>query len=102
VIAHLLLIKPREDLGEHERRELESTIARLATVPGVRNLSWGKDFSGRSKGYHYAAVMQFDSRDTLAAYGNDPTHRQIVSIFDRLTQERLVVDYDTGMSGSSI
>lgn len=102
MIAHLLLVKPRPDLTDQERAELEETVPRLATVPGVRSFAWGPDFSGRSKGYAYAAVMYFDSRDALDAYAVDPTHREIVTIFDRLTVERLVVDYKTGTSGSSI
>lgn len=102
MISHVLLIKPPDALSDPERAELEETISRLATVPGVRALTWGPDFSGRSKGYAYAAVMSFESREALNAYATNRTHREIVAIFDRLRVERLVVDYETGTSDSSI
>lgn len=101
MIVHLLLIKPRADLAAGERAELEEAIPRLASVPGVQKLTWGRDFSGRSKGYQYAAAMEFESRTSLEAYGVHDAHRQIVAIFVRLTEERLVVDYETGTSVSS-
>jgi hypothetical protein len=101
VIVHVVLVKPRPDLSSAERAELEETIPRLGSVPGVRDITWGPDFSGRSKGYAYGAVLSFDSRQDLDAYGTDPTHLQIVQIFERLTLERLVVDYETGTSVSS-
>ncbi len=102
MIVHIVLIEPRPDLTDRERSELEETIPQLATVPGVRNFTWGPDFSGRSKGYAYAAVMHFDARDALHTYGADGIHRGIVAIFERLTVERLVVDYETRTSGISI
>jgi hypothetical protein len=101
MIAHIVLVRPREGLSDDESRELTEAIARLRSVPGVRDMTWGPDFSGRSKGYTYAAVLHFGSRQTLAAYGDDPLHREIVQIFERLTLERLVVDYDTGSKVSS-
>lgn len=101
MIAHLVLIKLGRDLDGNERRELERAIARLGSVPGVQEPTWGRDFSGRGKGYEYGAVMHFETRETLAAYAGDATHRQIIAIFDRLGVERLVVDYEIGTSGSS-
>jgi hypothetical protein len=64
-------------------------------------MTWGQDFSGRSMGYDYAAVLQFQSREALAAYSNDPIHLEIVGILNRLAEPRLVVDYETGTSVSS-
>jgi hypothetical protein len=101
VIAHILLVKSAPDMSGDDRTELEAWISRLETVPGVRNLTWGRDFSGRGKGYDYGVAMYFDSREALSAYGADGTHGQIVAAFERLGVERLVVDYETGISGSS-
>jgi hypothetical protein len=101
VIVHVLLIKPRDGSTDEERAELVGAAERLGSVPDVRNFSFGRDFSGRSRGYEYAAVMYFDARDALQAYADDAMHREIVAVFERLGAERLVVDYETGTSGSS-
>jgi quinol monooxygenase YgiN len=101
VIVHILLGRARDDLTEGERRELGEAIASLSTVPGVRDFTWGPDFSGRGKGYTHGAVMQFANRAALDAYQTNEHHRAVVAILGRLLIDKLVVDYETGSSGIS-
>ncbi|GAC1445254.1 MAG: hypothetical protein NVSMB52_05870 [Chloroflexota bacterium] len=101
MIVHLLLVKVRENLSEEQHAELNDSISSLQYVPGVSNLTWGEDFSGRSKGYTHAAVMQFADRHALHAYGTHELHLRVVASLEKLAEERLVVDYDTGTSGIS-
>jgi hypothetical protein len=101
MIVHIVLLRPREDLSDGERREFEEAAASLAQVPGVISMSCGPDFSGRGKGFTYGAVLYLPDREALAAYQSDPQHRTVVGIFDRLTSDKLVVDYETDRSGIS-
>ena len=96
MIAHLVLLQARADLTAYEERELGEAVMGLASVPGVRNFSWGPDFSGRGKGYTHAAVMYFDSRDGLQGYLDDAGHKEIVQTLNRLAPERLIIDYEAG------
>ncbi len=101
MIVHLLLCRPRTDGSAEERAELEGAIASLRDVPGVRDLTWGQDFSGRGKGYKYAAVIHFADRESLQAYMIHEVHQRVVAVLDRTMEERLVLDYDTETSGIS-
>lgn len=101
MIVHVLLMHVRDDLSDEDRREFEDAAASLAAVPGVEEMTWGPDFSGRGKGFTHAAVMHFPDRDALSTYQADPDHRRVVALFDRLLSDKLVVDYETESSGIS-
>jgi quinol monooxygenase YgiN len=100
MITHIVLGKG-EGLGETERRELAGVLDRLRGIPGVEDFSWGNDVSGRGKGYTIAMVAHFTDREALQRYLGHPSHLEIVEALNRLMPERLVVDYETGMSAIS-
>lgn len=102
MLVHILLCKPLDDLPEAGRQELANSLSSLADLPQIQSMSWGPDTSGRSRGYTHAAVMLFADRDGLQSYQSDPAHLRVVAILDRLLADRLVVDYETGMSDISL
>lgn len=101
MIIHIVLGKPRDDLSGDERQELDEALSALDGVPGVMAMTWGRDISGRGKGYTTAAVMQFESRETLDQYQIHPEHQRVVQVLNRLMPDRLIVDYVTDTSGIS-
>jgi hypothetical protein len=101
VIVHLLMLRVRSNLTDAERREFDRAVESLASVPGVQSMSWGADFSGRAKGLTHGAVLHFADRDALDGYQRNEHHRAVVATLDRLTTEKLVIDYETDSSGIS-
>jgi hypothetical protein len=101
MIHHVLLIKEHDGMSDEDRAELERAIGDLEEVESVLEMSWGRNFSERSLGFTYGAVIRFEDEDALARYQDDPDHQRIVQIFRRLTLERLILDYETGMRVSS-
>jgi hypothetical protein len=101
MIAHILLIKEREDLTAGQRAEVEAAIQALERVESVHHMTWGRNFSDRSMGFTYGAVLHFSDSDALARYAVDLDHQRSIAVFRRLTLERLIVDYETGMSAIS-
>jgi hypothetical protein len=101
MLIHIILLREREGMSDAERTEMEEAVAALATVPGVGQMTHGRDISGRGQGYTYAAVMRFVDTDALQAYQVHETHQQVVAAFNRLSIDRLVIDYETGSSGIS-
>lgn len=94
MIVHVLLLQVRPNLTEYEEHELGEAVEGLAGVPGVIDLTWGPDISGRARGYTHGACMRFQSREALQAYQEHPEHKRIVEAFNRLSPERLVLDYE--------
>ena len=81
--------------------ELGAALDTLGEVPGLQQITWGPDFSGRAKGYTHGAVMYFADRNALAGYLQHEKHAQVVGVLNRLLPERLVLDYETDTSGIS-
>jgi hypothetical protein len=57
-------------------------------------VTYGVNFSERSRGYTHGAVLEFESREALQAYLGHDEHVRIVQRLNRLMPERLVVDYE--------
>lgn len=94
MIVHVLLLQARSNLSAYDEQELGEAIYTLRGLPVVQSLTWGPDFSGRGKGYTHAAVMTFADRGALRAYTDDPEHKRIIEVLNRLAPERLVIDYE--------
>lgn len=101
MIVHILLVNPGSDPLPAKEQEMICAIESLRQLPSVQSLTCGRDFSGRGRSYTVAAVMHFAGRDELAAYSCDPIHLGVIETLNRLQVERLVIDYETEISGIS-
>jgi Stress responsive A/B Barrel Domain len=95
MIDHLVFLAAREDASPEDIEDLISSIRELRdTVPGVVDLSVGKNFSERSGGYTHGLFVRFESIEDLQEYLKHPNHLAVVEKLDRLTT-RIVVDYES-------
>lgn len=101
MLVHIVLLREPEGMSDAQRNEMEEAVGALAHVPGIQGMTYGRDISGRGQGYTYGAVMRFADYDALQAYQVHALHQQVVATFNRLSVERLVIDYETGSSGIS-
>ena len=101
MIVHILLVDAGADVSPAREQEILDAIESLGQVPGVQQLTCGRDFSGRGKGYTIAGVMHFAGQDELAAYAKDSLHLKVVETLIGLQVQRLVIDYETVTSGIS-
>jgi hypothetical protein len=94
VIDHLVFLAAREDASPQDIEDLISSITSLKdSVPGVVDLTVGKNFSERSGGYTHGIFVRFESVEDLQGYMKHPDHLAVVEKLDRLT-DRIVVDYE--------
>lgn len=93
MIVHLIVGEPIENIGDDQRRELEAAFHHLSTLSCVDHMTFGRNVSGRARGYDYAAVIHFKDEGALDTYMKDPDHLKAVEVFNRLMPERLILDY---------
>jgi hypothetical protein len=94
VIDHLVFLAVREDASPEGIEDLISSIRGLKeTVPGVVDLTVGKNFSARSGGYTHGLFVRFESVEDLQDYLRHPDHLAVVEKLDALT-DRIVIDYE--------
>ena len=72
---HVVLFKFAQELSADEEREMFARVREWpANIPGFTGLRFGKDVSGRSGGYSYLLLTEFESEEAHQAYYSQPTH----------------------------
>jgi hypothetical protein len=106
VIAHIVLLHPRADLTEDDRRAALDTLSRAAAdVPEIRSFRLGRRVRHGLPGYEqkmaqdyeFALIIEVDDVAALTRYLCAPAHRALGELFYTATQAALAYDYD--MSG---
>lgn len=96
MVEHVVLFKTSPGAPESARQAMIDALAALRhQVPGILDLSVGRNFSDRNQGYDVGLVVRFESRAALEAYLPHPAHRAAVDRFVApIKEDVLVVDYD--------
>jgi hypothetical protein len=103
VIAHIVLLQPRPDLTEGERRAALETLAdAAANVPEIRSFRLGRRVRHGLPGYEammaqdyeLALIIEVDDVAALTRYLKAPAHRALGDLFSTATAAALAYDYD--------
>lgn len=108
MVWHLVLMKPRPDLSDDERRSLLDAFDRACReIPTVRDVRVGRRVT-HGAGYEaampdsadYFVSLAFDSLAGLQTYLRHPAHEQLGARFNQSLSSALVYDFEmTGMTG---
>ena len=103
MIAHIVLLQPRPDLTEDQRRDALETLKRAAAeVPEVRSLRLGRRVTHGLPGYEqqmtqdyeFALIIEVDDVPALTRYLKAPAHRALGELFSTATAAALAYDSD--------
>ncbi len=104
MLSHLVLMKPRADLTEAERRGLADALAAAARdIPSVRGIRIGRRVV-HGAGYEqtspdaadFLALIDFDDLAGLQAYLGHPAHQALGAKFRESLSAALVYDFEAG------
>ena len=104
MLTHLVLMKPRPDLADAERRALISAFERaVREIPTVRNVRVGRRVV-HGAGYEsvapdigdYVAAIDFDDVAGLQAYLRHPAHDDLGARFGQALASAVVLDFEVG------
>src|SRR5262245_55828219 len=104
MISHLVLMKPRPDLSEGDRRGFVASFERaVKEISAVRNVRVGRRIlhgagyeNGQDFSAEYVALIDFDDLDGLRAYLQHPAHAELGARFATSLAGAMVLDYETG------
>jgi hypothetical protein len=103
VIAHIVLLQPRADLTEEQRRAALDTLSRAAGgVPEIRSVRLGRRVKHGLPGYEqrmtqdyeFALIVEVDDVAALTRYLRAPAHRALGDLFSTATQAALAYDFE--------
>ncbi|MBX5452229.1 Dabb family protein [Thermogemmatispora sp.] len=97
MIMHVVLLKPKQDIGEQEIWNAMERIKELQQkIPGMVDVMVGRNFNtSNNKGYLYGFVMHFVDEDHLKMYGPHPAHQVVAAELVRLCQD--IIDFDLAL-----
>jgi len=102
VIAHIVLLQPRQDLTDEKRREALAALSNVAAgVPEIRRFRLGRRVRHGLPGYEqlmtqdfeYALIIELDDVDALTRYLQAPAHAALGDLFYSATSAALAFDY---------
>ena len=105
MIAHIVLLQPRPDLTEDQRRAALDTLAHAASdVPEIRSFRFGRRVRHGLPGYEqrmaqdyeFALIIEVDDVAALIRFLTAPAHRALGDLFSTATASALAYDYDLG------
>lgn len=96
MIEHLVLFQWTPDVsGEAIAQVMDGLRALRGQIPGIRDLTCGKNFNPRSQGFTHAPVVRFEDRAALEAYGPHPAHQRVVQeCINPIRANVLALDYE--------
>ena len=103
MIAHIVLLQPRPDLTEDERRAAIDTLASAtAEIPEVRRYRLGRRITHGLPGYEqmmktdyqFALIIEVDDVPALKRYLTAPAHRALGELFSSATTAALSYDFE--------
>ena len=96
MIKHVVMWSFADHATPDERRTAMAELNAFADVyPQVRGWSFGENVSERDHTYQYAFVAEFDTRDDLTTYMEDPGHREFVQLrWRHLIARQAIVSLD--------
>ena len=82
---HVVLFKFTNELTPEDEKEMFARVAAWPeSITGFTGLRLGRDVSGRSGGFHYLLLTEFESEEAHQAYYSQPAHVAFSEwVFDR-------------------
>lgn len=93
-MQHVVLFKfPRELTPDEEAWMFRVVGAWPKEIPGFTRLRLGRDVGGRSGGYDYLLLTEFESDEAMQAYFPHPRHQEFATWVAEMEAEVLRNDY---------
>jgi hypothetical protein len=102
MIAHVVLFRPKANLGEDQRRAFVTALEHaLVNIPLIKRARVGRRLTiGRlydeqnTHDFPFVAILEFDSENDLRAYLEHPAHHMLGAQFYATADAAFVFDYE--------
>ena len=94
--VHIVLFKFKEGTTIQEIQSLKHEILKQKNIiPGLLEISFGEDSTGRAKGFTHAEVAVFEDNEFLEKFNKSDYHAQLIDKYIKpILFEILVLDYE--------
>jgi hypothetical protein len=104
MVSHVVLMKPRPDLGRTDREALVAAFERvIREIPIVRDVRFGRRLvhgagyeRSATDGADFLIMIDFDDLADLQTYLQHPAHAELGARFNQSITSASVYDYEVG------
>ncbi|MFA5257830.1 MAG: Dabb family protein [Opitutales bacterium] len=98
MVTHIVFWKMKSeaegaDAATNMAKMSEMLLALKGAVPGLVELTCGRDFNRSAFACDFAMYSVLESREALAVYQDHPEHVKARNFIGRVTESRAVVDF---------
>jgi hypothetical protein len=96
LVEHIVCVKLKPGVTAEQEQELINQFRALkGAVPGIVDLSAGKDFTlTRNQGYTVGLVVRFQNKQDLQVYADHPNHQPVKKLVSELAESVMAIDYE--------
>lgn len=95
MVEHIVIFKPKPGTTPEQEQKLIDMLRGLkGKVPGIVDLTAGRNFSERGQGHTVGLVVRFNDREGLAVYGPHPDHVVVKEYVAQICEPSIAVDYE--------
>jgi hypothetical protein len=96
MVEHVVLFKTTPEATEEQKEQMIAGLRSLREkIPGIVDLTVGRNFSDRNQGFDIGLVVRFTDRSALEVYLPHPEHRGCVDTYVApIKADVIVVDYE--------
>jgi len=84
-----------ENIEEHLTEAKRRIEAMADTIPSLRHLEVGINFSEEERAMDMALLTRFEDRAGLEAYAVNPVHQEVIAYISNVARYTKVVDYES-------
>lgn len=94
-VVHIVIFKFKVGTTVEQIQNLKDEILKQQdSIPGILEISFGEDFTSRSKGFTHAEVAVFRNRKSLEDFNKSEYHKNLIATYIKpFIEDILVLDY---------
>ncbi len=94
MVVHIVMFRLKDEHKEQHIREAEAKLTGLlGSVPTLRSMEVGVNFSPEGRAMDMSLIATFDDIEGLEMYATHPAHLEVVAFIKEVAVESKVVDY---------
>ena len=96
MIQHIVLLKWTENATQEAIDTIMAELMGLKDkIPGIVDVTSGKNFTDRAKGFTHGLIFSFKDRAALEGYLPHPEHQRVVQkLLNPIRADALIFDYE--------
>jgi len=95
MVIHVVMIAFKPEVSEEDKEAIRAEITALGDlVPGLRNITTGRNFAEEERAMDLVLIAQFDRREDLDFYATHPEHQKVLDALKPMVDYTKVVDFE--------